>query len=140
MILLQCIQIQHRGHDCPALVPTDQESWKALKPKVGKTVATETKRARSPQHHRKFWAIMNTVFENQQTKFPDVDSMVDAIKIEIGHADIQLRLSGESVLIPRSISFHDLDQDKFNVFYKKAIECVCEFIIPGATPEEVNEY
>lgn len=141
MILLRCIRIQHEGHETPALIPSDQPSWDALKKKkVGSTIATETKRARSPQHHRKFWAVMNAVFENQQTKFPDVDSMVDAIKIEIGHADIQLRLSGESVLIPRSISFHDCDQDKFNEFYKKAIDCVCEFIIPGATPEEVNEY
>lgn len=140
MILLDCILIQHKGHDCPALIPTDQASWNALKPKVGKTVATETKRARSPEHHRKFWVVMDKVFENQQTNFKTTVMMVDAIKIQVGCSEIQMRLTGESILVPGSISYHDMDQDEFNIFYMKAIACVCEFIIPGATPEEVNNY
>jgi len=141
MILLRCIRIQHEGHETPALIPSDQASWDALKKKkMGSTVATETKRARSPDHHRKFWAVMTKVFENQQTEFPTVDAMVDAIKVEIGHTELLMRITSEVVLVPKSISFHDMGQDEFNEFYKKVIDCVCEFIIPGATPEEVNEY
>ena len=83
---------------------------------------------------------MDKVFENQQTKFADVTGMVDAISIEIGHCDLALRMNGESVLTPRSLSFHDVGQDEFNDYYKKAIDCVCEFIIPGMDPETLNEY
>jgi len=137
MILLRCIRIQHEGHETPALIPSDQPSWEALKKKkVGSTVATETKRARSPEQHRLFFAAIHKAFDNQQTEFPNEEQLRKALLIHCGYVEQQMKLTGEIVLIAKSIAFHNMPHEEFTTLFDDVLNAICEIVIPGVTPEE----
>lgn len=107
------------------LVTTDAESEKLLgKMKDGQTVAVTAKRARSPRHNRKFFAMLNNVYNNQD-QFRSVDDLLDAVKLEVGHSELKERLNGERWREPKSISFYDMGQDEFNKFYDAAMDKLC---------------
>lgn len=123
----------------PCLIATDKESWDALsKLPDDVTLTVETKRARNPDHHRKFFALLQIAFENQQTDFPTLEAMLDAIKIEMGHAELRKKLSGETYWAPKSISFHSMGQDRFAEFYNQALDLICLHIIPGMSREALE--
>lgn len=122
-----------------ALWPTDEESETALKKlPEGSVVAVESKRARNPAHHRKLFKLLSIALENQQTDFPSVEALLDAIKIETGHAELRKKLSGETYWAPKSISFHNMGQEKFAEFYDKALDLICQHVMPG-TDRDVLE-
>lgn len=107
------------------LITTDAESEKLLgKMKDGQTVAVTAKRARSPRHNRKFFAMLNNVFDNQD-QFRSIDDLLDAVKLEVGHSELKERLNGERWREPKSISFYDMGQDEFNKFYDAAVDKLC---------------
>lgn len=123
----------------PALVPTDKASWEALcKLTDGQTVRVESKRARNPDHHRKFFALLKIALDNQQTDFPSIETLLDAIKIETGHAELRKKLSGETYWAPKSISFHNMSQERFAEFYDKALDLICLHVMPGMDRETLE--
>jgi len=123
------------------LYPTDEESEAHLrKMKDGQNVAVEAKRARSPKHHRKFFAVLNKIFDHQE-QFKSVDNLLDAVKLEIGYSDLKEKLNGDQWHEPKSISFHDMGQDEFNEFYDRALDVLCLHfkIDPAMLEQEFSE-
>jgi len=98
--------------------------------KLGAVVRVEIKQPRNARHHRLFFALMNKVFENQET-YETLDDLVNVIKIATGHCKTYHKRNGEPIHVPRSIAFHKMDQTQFSEFYAKVVRLVCERIIPG---------
>ncbi len=139
MILLRKEMTMKDYRFYPSLIPTDAASAEALRALPdGTVVAVEAKRARSPDHHRKFFALLKVAFDNQQTDFRSIDTMLDAIKIAVGHAEMRETFTGEKYWYPKSISFHNMGQQKFNEFYDKALDVICEHIMPGTDRETLE--
>ena len=95
----------------------------------GEIVAVEMKRPRNVAHHRKFFAMLSIVLENQ-SYYKSVEDILDVCKIRIGHVRTVQTKDGE-VKIPESISFASMDQDAFNGFYNRACGWVVTEVIPG---------
>ena len=96
-------------------------------------VRVEIKKPRNLLHHRKFWALMNLVFENQD-HYRSADEVCTAFKFATGHYDEQRYvIKGETYLhrVPRSISFAKMSQDEFANFYERAIQFLITEVIPG---------
>lgn len=111
--------------------------------KQGQTYAATIRQPRNVRHHRKYFALLNIIHENQE-QYATVKGLLDAIKIGIGHCDyIPFRVSQELLMrlierggmvylpIPRSISFHSMDQAEFEDVYEKSIQYILSDIVPG---------
>lgn len=97
---------------------------------TGNVVRAEVKRPRNLGHHRKFWALVSMIYENQ-TRYGSPELLLDAIKVHIGHCETMKLRDGREVLIPKSISFSQMDQTAFDQFWDRVVACVCKDIIPG---------
>ena len=121
MILLKAIKINNQV----VLCATDEESEIALRKAEGKVLAVKTERARSPQHHRLFFALLKQVYDFQD-QFKSIDDLRDATLIEIGHSELREGFGGERWRTPKSIAFHKCDQDKFNDIFRDAVDSWCK--------------
>ena len=103
----------------------------------GEIVRIELKRPRNLQHHRKFFAMLQVVFENQDA-YKSIDDLLDVCKLRIGHCRTVATNNGD-VQIPSSISFAAMDQDAFNDFYNRACGWVIQEVMPGLKLENLSD-
>lgn len=88
---------------------------------VGDTFKVKLSKPRTPKYHRKFWALFNRVFENQE-KHKTQKTLYLELKLACGWFDEYVKDTGEIVYIPWSLSFDDCDQIKFEELYNQAIQ------------------
>lgn len=108
------------------LEPVDEAGTEALrKIKLGKVVRCEITQPRNVQHHRKFFALLTTVW-NASGEWPSVEDLLIELKCRLGITrEVILRDSGEVVKVVGSISFAKMDQGQFDVFYEQSIRELC---------------
>lgn len=94
--------------------------------KLGKVVKCEVTQPRNISHHRKFFALLNTVWATAGD-WPTVDDLLVELKLKLGvYRTVAIRETGEMVKILGSISFAAMDQLQFDVFYESALRALCE--------------
>lgn len=125
-----------------ALRPADEAGEAILsKCREDELVTVDVKRGRNLAHHRKFWKLMQIVYENQ-THYKNPEEVCAAFKVAAGHCEY-VQAKGQLVALPRSISFGKMDQSAFEAFYEKAVAYLCTEVIPGmdsdALKREVEE-
>lgn len=79
----------------------------------------ELRSVRSPAQHRWFFAMLKKV-QQADGRWPDIYSLLDAIKIAVGHVQPRQTLGGEIQMVPKSISFGSMDQIRFGRFVRRA--------------------
>jgi hypothetical protein len=104
--------------------------------KNGALVLIEVKQPRNPQHHRKLFAMLNIVLNNQEY-YKSIDTLLSACKLATGHAEI-VRTKRGDVAIPKSISFSAMSQGDFNAFYDAAVQWVIDDVIPGLSRADLD--
>lgn len=121
------------------LVP-DSESDEELLRKiaVGEVVRVKLQRPRNILFHRKFFALLDVAFQNQE-KYTNREAFRAEVTILAGHFEVRYRVNGDTVLDPKSISFAKMDEDAFAVFYQAAIDAILENFLPGTDPESLQE-
>ena len=113
-----------------ALRPADDDAETLLsKLKDGDLVRAEIKVPRNLAHHRKWWKLMQIVYENQDF-YPSAEAVCTAIKLGIGHTE-SFRWKGGLVELPKSIAFAKMDQAEFEEFYGRGVDHIVCHIIPG---------
>lgn len=96
---------------------------------TGEVVRAQFKKDRNPGHHRKFFGVLNLVYQNQ-TKYLSQEGLRFAVMIAAGYAE-EIRLVGDTVgFKPKSISWSRMDQHAFDKFYNAALQA-----IPRLLPE-----
>lgn len=104
--------------------PSDQEALKKVA--VGEIYEYETKKPRNIMHHRKFFALIKMVFENQEG-YNNVDALREDLIIAAGYYDSHVNFDGETKLRPRSISFSSMPQDEFEKLYEAVLDVVVKY-------------
>ena len=106
------------------------------KVKLGDVVKCEVIRPRSVKYHRRFFGMLNTVWQacgDWQT----VDELLVELKFRAGLVDKQRVIdkgTGEvlaEIIKPRSISFAAMSDDEFRAFVDRCITIICEQMVPG---------
>ena len=122
-----------------ALHPADDEAKEALaKIAQGECIAVSVRRPRNIHHHRKFFSMLQLVFENQEV-YPTLEHLLTAVKISAGwYHDVPVRVNGKLCYLPKSISFASMDQVEFDRFYEQSIRAVCG-LLPQFKCEELME-
>lgn len=111
--------------------PISQETLDGMR--QGETVTATIRRPRNPRQHRLLFALLQTVFENQE-RYKAIEQLLDAVKIAVGHCEllpVKLGAVTLEVPIPRSISFAKMPQDKFETFFRDALDYIVRDVIPG---------
>lgn len=111
--------------------------------KLDEVVQFDAKRTRNLEMHRKFWVLMNLVYNNQEG-YESKEMLVAAVKLALGHCDTFQMKNGMTGFIPKSISFAKMDQPAFHEFYEKTLDLVATKFLPGVEKEalrkEVEEF
>lgn len=97
----------------------DQTEFDKLRPTNEYKI--DARKARNPDHHRKGFALINLIFENQE-KYTTIEHLLTELKLRVGWYTEHVRTSGELVMIPKSISFADMDQTQFEEFYNRVTD------------------
>lgn len=122
----------------------DEASQETLKRfKVGDIVKAEVVKPRSYQHHKLAFSLLTLTFKNQEryAAFPQFRKVV---ALEAGHVEQLVRIDGQIIEIPGSLSYEALDQIEFErVFANMMRVCADEFlggISQAKLREEVEQY
>ena len=111
--------------------PADTEAgeWHH-KTKLGALVELKGNRPRNPQHHRKFFALLNIVVDNsdyydtvEQFRFVFMATLQRGHWIEDPHAT-------RAMFIPESISFKSMSQDDFDRLFNDAMNAILKHFLP----------
>lgn len=107
------------------LQPLDEQASEELRRvPVGKAVYVEIKAARNPKQHRLFFSLLKIITDNTDM-FPTIDAALVALKIGTGHVDTMVTAEGQTVYVPKSISFANMPQNQFGPWFDMAIHLVC---------------
>ena len=122
-----------------ALYPADDDQWTKLsKLKEMDIVEVDVKKPRNIQFHRKYFALLNVVFE-QQDKYINREHFRHEIQIRAGHFESFITEKGETVYIPKSISFASMDEHSFSKLYDNVVSiCLVNFLPAGYSADDIN--
>lgn len=117
-------------------IPYSSDHDKLKNIKVGDIVECEIKKPRNIAHHKKFFTLIEFVFQNQE-KYKNREHLRHDLTIEAGFYDLRENFWGEKVKEPKSISFANMDQIEFNQFYSAFIDAI--YIVYGFDRQDIIE-
>lgn len=100
---------------------SDYEKAKKIKP--GVDLKCSVTKPRNYKFHKKFFAMLNLVFDNQET-YSNLDDLRNDLTIEAGFFERRTNLEGDEVKKARSISFASMDDFEFEDFYNAILNVV----------------
>lgn len=109
---------QRRGYELEPV--SDQDQKKADKLKQYDTYVFKVVHERNYKHHKKFFALLNLAFENQ-SHYENFEHFRKIMTMKAGYYDAVKDPLGVMVYLPRSISFDNMGQDKFETLYKDVL-------------------
>lgn len=104
------------------LIPDCEETEKAMqKVKNGETILIEYKKSRNVGFHKRAFALLNLVLQNQD-KYNNLTDLLTEFKLKAGHYQEHISLKKGVIYIPKSISFAEMDELEFGEIYNKFID------------------
>ena len=103
---------------------SDYEKLKKIK--AGKTVKCKISMPRNVMFHRKFFALINMVYQNQE-RYNNLDDLREQLTIEAGYYKTVENIQGQPQKKALSISFASMTQDSFDDLYSKVLDCIVQY-------------
>jgi len=116
-------------------LPTDEE--KIAKWKVGDILRAKVNKPRNGKFHRKFFALLNVAFENQDEYSIFEDFRIE-VELKCGNYREHVTTKGILIYIPKSIAYAKMDDIEFALLYDKALDIILEHFCWGSTEEAIN--
>ena len=92
--------------------------------KVGEIYKYKFSKPRNLKFLRKFFALINLVYENQE-HYSSIDHLRRDLTIESGYYDVRVnKFTGEEIIEAKSISFASMDEIEFGKLYNKFLVTV----------------
>lgn len=117
------IRVARSGNVLKAAKTEDLQSIKKLP--EGELVKITVQRVRNPRLHRRYFAVIQTIYENQSF-FTDREHLRKFLEIAAGHYTVAYMpkpSTGEikELIWPKSIAYGALDQDSFSELYDEVL-------------------
>jgi len=103
---------------------TDYDKMKRIK--VGDLLQCEIKKPRNYQFHKKFFGLLNMVFQNQE-RYNNIDHLRHDLTIEAGYYTLRHNLKGEQIYEANSISFSKMNEETFSEYYNKCLDVIVKY-------------
>ena len=113
---------------------SDNESLKKIK--LNKIYEFEFKQTRNYKFHRKFFALINLAFQNQDI-YSTIEDLREDLIIDAGFYRTVTNLHGMESKKALSISFASMDETEFNDLYNKVCQVIIKWL--GVTNSEIEE-
>jgi len=94
--------------------------------KIGEEYFVEIKRERNYEFHKKFFALLNLAFENQE-QYNNFDHFRAVMTLKAGFYETIITDKG-TIFLPKSISFAKMDEIEFSEFYSKFVDVIIKFL------------
>jgi hypothetical protein len=107
-------------------VAYESDFEKLKKIKAGEFIECEIKKKRNIKFHRKFFALINLVYQNQET-YNNIDHLRNDLTIASGYYTQRTNLQGEVITEPKSISFASMDEHSFSEYYNKVLDAIVKY-------------
>jgi len=102
----------------------------------GKAVLMDMRRARSARNHAHLFAILKVACE-QLEGYPDVETLLDAVKLAT-HLTRPVRMAdGRIIWIPKSINWAAMPEDEFQRWKARALYVLGQLL--GVDPQQLLE-
>mgnify|MGYP003148636833 FL=1 len=83
---------------------------------------------RSPQHHKKYWSVLNNVVKDTQ-KWATAAHLHDDLKMLCGYYRTVINKANNTVyFVPDSIAFTKMDQKEFKTYFDNAMMKLAEAV------------
>lgn len=103
---------------------SDYDKIKKLKPE--EIYQCEIKQPRNLKFHRKFFSLINMLFENQE-RYNNPERLRKDLIIEAGYYDEWVDLNGEVRQEAKSISFASMTEEEFGNLYSSVIDVIVQY-------------
>ena len=104
----------------------DSDYDKAKKIALNEPFVFTYKKPRNYLFHKKFFGLLNMVFENQE-QYSNLDHLRHDLIIEAGFYEIRYGLHGEELKEAKSISFSSMDEVDFSELYNRVIDVIVKY-------------
>ena len=115
----------------------DSDIEQLRKVKAGDIVECEIKRKRNIKFHKKFFALLDLVFKNQE-KYNNIDHLRKDLTIASGFYEQHITFTGQVRTEPISISFSNMKQHEFDKFYTSILDTIIKYF--KFDKESIEEY
>ena len=135
------------------LVPFDAAAAEFLqKLKSGQDLWVEVVRARNTAFHRKFFALLGVGFEAWEP--PPIESgpyagiipekdfesfRKDVVKLA-GFVNVKVSITGEAIVLARSVSFDKMEPDEFERLYSATINVLLKLVLKNKTDAQLRAW
>jgi hypothetical protein len=99
----------------------------AKKIPLNEPIIYEWKNPRNLKFHKKFFALLNLVFENQE-RYNNLDHLRKDLTISAGYYDLRLNIEGLEIREAKSISFAKMTDTEFSDYYNRIIDVVVKWL------------
>lgn len=106
------------------LYDSDYENYSKIP--IGKEFEIECKQTRNIKFHRKFFALINMVFQNQE-QYTNIEHLRKDLIIESGNYDLRHDLHGVEIREAKSISFAQMDEIQFSELYNSVVDVIVKY-------------
>ena len=108
-------------------VAYDSDGEKAKSIPVNVPFEIEYKKKRNILFHRKFFALIELVYQNQEV-YNNKEHLRKDLTISAGFYDIRHNFEGVEIYEPKSISFANMDEVEFSELYNRFIDVVVQWL------------
>ena len=113
---------------------SDYETAKKIA--LNEPVEFEFTKKRNIKFHKKFFALLNLVFENQEL-YINIEHLRKDLTISAGYYILRYNFEGVEITEAKSISFANMDEIEFSEFYNRVIDVVVKWL--GIEKQDIIE-
>lgn len=107
----------------------------------GTALRAKTWKDRNYLYHKKFFAFIKYVYDNQQTRIYDNQEALRAeIIMRAGYFDTHVHIGGKTSFSPKSISFERMDNIQFEELFSKCIDVAIQKFCPDSSEQDIIDY
>lgn len=122
-----------------SLRPADQEAEQYLS-KIGfaEQVTCKITRPRNPALHRKFFSLLNLVYENQE-RYQTFEAFRHEVVMRAGFFEEHVHLTGRVSYVAKSLAYDKMDDLEFSELYDKCCVVLLQHFMPETSREELEQ-
>ena len=110
---------------------------KAKKLKAGVEFECTVTKKRNYKFHKKYFALINLVYDNQE-KYTDINHLRHDLTKVSGFYTVRKDIDGNDVIEVDSINFSSMDELRFNDLYSKTLDSIVKYF--NFDKDEVNTH
>ena len=117
-----------KGADGKPIPSSDKSIDKMSKIKIGEPFLMDYKPKRNYEFHKKGFALLNLIFENQD-KYDTFEELRTEMVLKAGWYREHITTKGKLIYIPKSMSFAEMDEIEFAEIYSKFIDIALKHFV-----------